>query len=546
MAGLDIRDILGKLAPLKNRMHLNRGIQRFLLCLCAGSSVSMVVSYISLLFPIPFVLSHIAIIFLVSTAAGLVAFAFSAPSEKELIMTADSLGLKERIITAWQLKNENTPIALIQRYDAYNAVLSADFKNLYPLIFPKKLGVALCAVLLVTTVSFFIPANARDSAHETEKLKNEIKRQVEEISKAGEKLKEERNLSEEELEKINEELERLKEELRKASSEDEALKALKRTENQLEKLDINKQLQKLGEMLGQHQMTEKAGDALKALNAEDLKKALEELISQMRQGEISTEEFARLLKEISEQAGGEILTEMLKNTSNALDSGDMESSAKAIEDLGRSLSGLIESQSESSMSRAMAELSQALQNAKRSISMVESKTSKGSSSGKGALSNQPAASGQKQGHGNEQSINQGLSQGNGNGRTNDQGQSPAKGSQDGGGAGEGSTNKDSGYTGSGQQVGRKPGSGYEEAYERLYDPEYLGGDSDPSYVSGQSGRGGESSYSETGMIPAGKGAVLPYIEVLRRYKNKASSYMEEASIPAAMKDIVRQYFESLE
>ncbi len=38
----------------------------------------------------------------------------------------------------------------------------------------------------------------------------------------------------------------------------------------------------------------------------------------------------------------------------------------------------------------------------------------------------------------------------------------------------------------------------------------------------------------------------PYSEVLPQYSREAASYMEEAQIPAAMKDIVRQYFESLQ
>ena len=65
-------------------------------------------------------------------------------------------------------------------------------------------------------------------------------------------------------------------------------------------------------------------------------------------------------------------------------------------------------------------------------------------------------------------------------------------------------------------------------------------------MSGQIGEGGESSYSQNNLLPSGKGAVLPYNEVLKKYTSKASSYMEDADIPAAMKDIVRQYFESLD
>ena len=129
-----------------------------------------------------------------------------------------------------------------------------------------------------------------------------------------------------------------------------------------------------------------------------------------------------------------------------------------------------------------------------------------------------------------------------------EGQSSGK-SQDGGGsvAGEGSTNKDAGYTGSEKPGGRRDvGEGYEEEFEQLYDPDHLGGGATPSYVNGQKQDGGNSSYSQADQIPVQKGAILPYREVLTRYSNEAASYMEKTEIPAAMKEIVRKYFESLE
>ena len=40
---------------------------------------------------------------------------FFIPAKKQLIMTADSLGLKERIITAWYLMGDNSEVAMLQK-----------------------------------------------------------------------------------------------------------------------------------------------------------------------------------------------------------------------------------------------------------------------------------------------------------------------------------------------------------------------------------------------------------------------------------------------
>lgn len=144
-----------------------------------------------------------------------------------------------------------------------------------------------------------------------------------------------------------------------------------------------------------------------------------------------------------------------------------------------------------------------------------------------------------------QSPGEGKSQGGGQ----SSGEGQHSGGQQGGdgGAGDGSTNEDSGYAGREQAGGgRLPGEGQEEEYEQIYDPRRLGGDDDPGYVSGQKHEGGSSSYSPAEGIPVQRGVMRPYSEVLPQYSREAASYMEEAQIPAAMKDIVRQYFESLQ
>lgn len=570
---MNIKDIIKMLRPLRNRIHINSGLYRLTVCLCMGAAAGMLLAYVSLLTPVPFLTRTILYIYAVSAIAGIIISAFSGPRSKGLIDTADALGLKERLITAWQLRDEESTIARLQRRDAINIVSSTDFRKLYPIRFPAKLGAVLLACLTLTTVSFFIPAYARETAEQIEKLQNEVEKQVEELEKISEELKANGDLEQADLDKILEEMSRLKEELKRAKTEEEAMKALSRAENELEKLDVQKQLSKLGEALRQSDMTSGIGEAVQNGNMTDLKQALEQLKQALEREEISLQELAEMLRQAAEQMENQELAEKLRQVAEGLNSADTEAQATALENLGDVLSDMIESQKGNGVGQAIGQLSEAIQQAKSNISQVDSNLPAGgeqSPGGQGQSSGQPsglqAAQGGRQGGGSGEPSDQstgtgrssdsgqgqgsGHAQGQGQGKGQSQGQGSSQGEgRNGGssGAGEGSTNEDLGYTGSeGPGGGRKAGEGREEEYEMLYDPEHLGGGTDPSYVPGQKHDGGQSSYSQTDRIPVEKGAILPYHEVFNRYSGQAASYMEETEIPAAMKEIVREYFESLE
>ncbi len=557
---MNIRDIMKMLKPLRNRMHANSGLFRFLVCLCAGGVVGMLLAYTSLLIPVPFLVRSILLIYGISAAVGVIIASFSVPGTKVLIETADALGLKERLATAWQLQAEETVIARLQRNDTISTVASADFRRLYPIRLPAKLAIVLVACLVLTSISFIIPAYARESAEQIEKLQNVVEEQLEELKKVSEELKNSKDIEESELDKILEEAARLTEELKEARTEEEAMKALSRAENELEKLDLQKQLSKLGEAMSQNDMTSGIGKAVKDENATELKQALEQLKQQLEKEEISPEELAEMLKQVAEQLENQELAEKLMQAAEGLNSADTQEQAEALGNLGDALSEMMNSKASNGIGQAVGQLSQAIQQAKSSVSQVdnnleaggeyrpgESGQGTGQPSGLQASQGDGQSSGEGQGQGQGEGQGQGAGQGQGQGAGQGQGQGQGQGESGGSGAGEGSTNKDPGYTGSeGSGGGRKPGEGREEEFEKLYDPEHLGGDADPSYVSGEKHDGGHSGYSQTDQIPAEKGAILPYREVLNRYGSQSASYMEETEIPAAMKDIVREYFESLE
>jgi len=552
-----------------------------LICLCAGGVISAIISIISLWYPVPFLIRNIGYVYAAFSVIGIIIALFAHPGIDRLIETADSLGLRERVTTAWFLRSENTAIARLQREDAYKTVSETDFRKLYPLRFPVKPAIVLSMLLMISIASFMVPTYAKDTADKTERLKNAVDQQIKEIEKIKNELKSNEDLKETDLENILAEIERLEEELKKSGTKEAALKALSRTEYELEKLDIEKQLNKLGEALKRSEITEGLGNAVQNGNVADIKQALEQLLMQMEENMATPEELAEMLRQAQEQVSNSSLKEQLENTADKLESDNQQAQKEAVEDLGDKLAAMALSIQETEPGDTLGEISEAIQQARKSISgadnsllsgSLNSQGTAGGSPGKSTGKNAAQESGQHSGSGgrsggqsgsadenerksdggssgNGQNQGNGKGQGSGQGLSQGSGQGVMQGGRNGGGsgAGEGTTNTDSGYTGGeGQGQGRKAGEGYEEVYEQLYDPDHLGGSTDPSYVGGQRQDGGSSSYTRNDQMPVMKGTMLPYKEILGKYGSDAASYMEKADIPAAMKEIVRKYFESLE
>lgn len=569
---MDFKEIIRKLKTLKRRMHFNTGLRCLFTCLAAGGALSAITAFISLWFPVPWLMRIILYIWLAAFITGTAISLFLSPGLKRLIKTADALGLKERVVTAWYLRQEATPIALLQRDDAFKAVSAADFRKTYPIRFPVRTAAVFAVAALSAMVFAVIPGPTKVQAALIETLAEKVDEHLDRLEALKADIEKNGGLTEKELEKLREEVSRLAEELKKSETEEDALKALSRTENRLEALDLQKQLNKLGEALKQNSMTGELGQAMQANDLADLKQALEKLAQQAERNELPADELAELLKEAAEQAGKGEAPEQMENAAQKLASAgtDAASQADAVQNLENALAGLMANSGENGMSQALARLSQALQQAKSGISQVDGRLAAGgqsggnggqggSASGLSALNGNSSGAAGQNGSAGAGASGSGSSGGSGTGGSQGAGSgsgSPGTGSGGtggggtggggGGGAGSGTTNEDSGASGSGGGSGRDPGEGYEAEYERLYDPSRLGGDNETTQVAGQAQEGGQSRFSDAEGVPVLKGGLRPYKEVLGTYGSKAAASMEKIEIPAAMKEIVREYFKSLE
>ncbi|MCX7841723.1 MAG: hypothetical protein N2489_01445 [Clostridia bacterium] len=543
---MNIKDLFSAVRPLKNRMHVNSSIFCIVTGLTTASAICLLLSLVSLIFPVPYLINIIILAYCAVILLSLLISAFLRPSALKVMKTADSLGLKERLITAYQLMDDFSPIAKIQRYDTIKAVSRTDFRSLYPLRIPKKLGALCLALSLITVISLFIPSNSRDIAAKLEKLFDEIKKQAEKIDNKRKDINKNAGISDEKLKEINKKIDQLLKELKQSKSEGEAVKALLRTKHELEELKKNgssTDLAKLAENLSRHPMTSDIANALKNGGATQIKQLLENLNNSLKNlDELGRKDLAEHFKNVAEEISqNKDLAQNLHDLASAISSGKLGSASSELANLERTLSQLAASDPKlaSAMqqleNQALRQIMDSMDSAKRQISSQSSNSQLANGSGR---QGNASGSGKQEVDLPEQGKQpgQGVCQGG------------SKGEKGGNGAGDGTTNKDAGYSGEESLGrGREPGKKQVKDYESIYVPERLqGGEGSQSLVNGRKTGSGRSDWTQSENAPVQKGTVLPYDQVLGKYKSEAMSSLDESAIPPVMKDIVRDYFTSLE
>lgn len=102
--------------------------------LAASGALALLISVFSLFIVIPFVRIKLIYIIAAGAALSLIAAVILTPRKRQVLITADSLGLNERVITAWYLKDDTSPVAELQRRDMEMAVDAIDIKgNIKPI-----------------------------------------------------------------------------------------------------------------------------------------------------------------------------------------------------------------------------------------------------------------------------------------------------------------------------------------------------------------------------------------------------------------------------
>lgn len=325
----------------------------------------------------------------------------------------------------------------------------------------------------------------------------------------------------------------LKLELKTAKDEKEINKALGRTEKKLEyikdKYTPGEDLEKIAEALSKNNMTKALADMIKKSDGKAFKDNIKKLAEELKK--LSPEEKQKLAEELSKLAeelkNNPELSKAFAELAEKLASGELGDISGELGELDQSISELMDNES---IRNAISELAKELGAANTSQSEGQQGQQGQDGSGHQGQGNTPGGNGQ-QGQGNQPGGNgQGGGQGSGAGSGTDMG----NGDQ---------TPIPPGSSG----ISKKDGSQKKDGeYEKIFTPQTLGGEGETANLSGTKGTGGSTEQVITDKSQTVRGSSVPYNQVVGQYRDKAMESINTSDIPPGMKDMVKEYFTSLE
>ena len=443
-------------------------------------------------------------------------------SPLEAARAADACGLRERAVTALELAETDRPeadITLLQRRDACERLQALDARQIRP-AFPKRRLLAGALLLALCAATLLLPGGGDRAVAARQALETKtaaMAKAAEEAEKADEA-----GLTEKEKAELRKLTADLKRDLTASRDEADALVAVDKAEQQLQKLRAEQAQEKT------------AGDAMSAMNA----------LSQAMQSagmDAAADALAEALASGDAAAMSKALSDLSAEDLQKL-SESLQAEAKALAEQ------LAEAAKQSELSEArMQALQQAAQSATAASATASSATAQSASSmsaAQQATALQQALAGMKASLGagqSQQSASQASMSGAGAGSGNNPGQS-------GGGAGTGSTNEEqkggSGGKNSGGSKGTNPAEFKQTEYETIYDPEKVDVAA-RDVMTNQQSLGKDSVQIETG---PGKGSLegnVPVSQVVGEYAEQEVKAAESANLTREQKQWVDEYFRKL-
>lgn len=487
-----MKEFLRLLAPLRHKLMAERFLKWFIYGETAAGILCLAVVVLSKFWTeIPSLpLCGVFVLLGLLIALG-AAFFLRKVTEKETAETADALGGAERMITTMELlgKGAQNPVEEMAVADGFAKAREMDFAKLYRMRLPVKVMRVLALVVVLTIGAGFMPVR-RDK--DAEVYANAQLERIEQVKK-----EETPELSKEEKKVFLEAAKALEKDLKTAKTKkaaEEAVREAQQNMKQLEKESVSKDLKELAETLKQEESTAALSEALEQGDSSAISKAMEQLLQKMAamdKGQAAS--LAQQLAEAVENISDAELQEALKALEEALENGADPSEA------GEALKNALLSQ---------AQMNSALRSSLQKLNC---------NVGQQSLAKKVESNGESPG---------GEGQGS-----------------EGEGAGGQTTNGGNGGTGTGTG-GQGRGFGHAEP-EKIYTRSAAGKDGYDAQLKGTDSEEGQTTITEHRTMGQA-GTSVPYDTVYGQYRNEAMETLENSSVPYGMRELVSDYFATLE
>jgi hypothetical protein len=405
------------------------------------------------------------------------------------------LALHDRLGTAWELRDDSTPISVLQRRDTLkqlNKHSPAAAISLWPgRIRLITFGIVVTALVLL----LFLPNPMNAVLQQQAAFQNRLARQVAVINQIRTTIDNQTAISAQERAMIDKILREALAQLQKANNEGQAQQALAQAQaklNQLRDPQATSKAQALTNASSSLQNSSNtnlsaAGKALATGDKKALDSSLQKLASQLNS--MSSAQRAQLAKQIEQSANQALDNPQLSSALHQLAKAAADGNSSEISDAVKALeTAAAQESANQANTSSIDKASQALQNA-------ADKLASATDSGNGQNSSQTQSPGQ--------------------GQTPGQTQSPGQGQGISGQSGQNNT-------------GTQPGKN-----EQVYVPGQVG-----------SGTSNISVDGSNGTVQSGN--PVPYSQVIAQYAQMAHDSIDNSNMPPDLKDLIQSYFNSLE
>lgn len=257
----NIKYLTEQIRMCRKKMNLARILDYSVIFAAAGGIMGMLCELASLIWPFYYVHLAAALCFLIGLLAGIGYAIYRRADMRQAAMRLDSFGLKERMVTAYELMDRKNELAEMQRQDAFSHYNRVRERIRIPLLPNWRHILALLLSAAVVLGMSFIPSPVRERAqlhHQVQEKAREEQEELEELLEALEGVDMD-SLTEEQkaqLQELSEAMQRSSEELARADSWESLDSALERLDYKYDQA-----AQSLNSLASQLQNPETAGVA---------------------------------------------------------------------------------------------------------------------------------------------------------------------------------------------------------------------------------------------------------------------------------------------
>lgn len=512
------------LKKLRRRIGLQKALNVFPFFLAIGCMIAFF--HVGIAYIYPFYYANMIGLFWIvfSFFLGTIYFFWHFPKEAEAAHTGDTVIGQERLLTALELRGNESAISYLQKEDTIYHISNCNFKTSFPYHFPVQRIVGFLFMLFLFLLFLFLPSNAKTTALELHKVKQQAKKEILALEEAQKELKAAKNFSkssnlkEKSLEEKKQQLSSLLEESKKEYGLAKSQKDLTKTKERLE-AKINA-------------ISKKAGEE------EEWKKTLS-LVSSLP---MSAENNSSNNSQKTSKNNSEFSENKLKNK-------DLES--KSIEKQNSAKNNEGTKNASDSDTDKTSSTNSTSDNSSPKDSSKDNHSSTHNSNDKDNTTTNSNATAKKDSENFSSKTETGsskeaLKSGENNQKNNGSENSEKGNSQNNRSTGSGNSLENGSGNGTGYNYGNK--KGIEKKRDRLQEPEQITviehAIGEEENLTGTSSKDG-NSYMETGDSPLNSGTKKDFYDVIGDYTQKAYSAVENNKVSLAMADVVKNYFSNL-